>query len=155
MSLIEAAAGPLSRLLSYAPIRFALVGCINTGTTLAIIFVLRFAAGWSDLAANAVGYAVGIAISFLLNRRFTFANDGPVLPALLGFGAAVAISYVANLAALFALLAAAIYPGLAHLLAMVAYTLCFYLLARMLAFRDRNSGGHGQRVPPDRDRRQR
>lgn len=51
-------------------LRFGLVGALNTTTTYLIIRLLAEAAGVP--LASAVGYAAGVAQSFLLNRFWTF-----------------------------------------------------------------------------------
>ena len=54
-------------------VRYLVVGCINMGIGLSTIFVLT-ATGSSDLLANAIGYSVGIPVSFMLNGRWTFSQ---------------------------------------------------------------------------------
>ncbi|RWO23251.1 MAG: GtrA family protein [Mesorhizobium sp.] len=59
-------------------LRYALVGCVNTFVGLSVIF---FCIGWvamPSIAANASGYAVGLFVSFLLNRNFTFKSKVPI-----------------------------------------------------------------------------
>lgn len=50
--------------------RFGLVGALNTATSYLVIRLLADAAGLP--VASAIGYAAGVAQSFLLNRFWTF-----------------------------------------------------------------------------------
>lgn len=115
---------------------FLLVGLCNTAVGLGIAFVaLRLGAG--DYRANALGYAVGMAVSYLLNRRFTFAAErgghGRQAPRFL---VAAGLSYLLNLG----VIAVGHRLGLRESMllqvaAMGAYSLCFYLLSRLFVFR--------------------
>jgi putative flippase GtrA len=61
---------PDRRALLVQLLRFGLVGVVNTTTTYLIVRWLAEPAGVP--AASAVGYAAGVAQSFLLNRFWTF-----------------------------------------------------------------------------------
>lgn len=52
--------------------RFLLVGVINTLTGLSVIFILLNVFGLSYWGSTFVGNGVGAAVSYLLNRAFTF-----------------------------------------------------------------------------------
>ena len=56
--------------------RFLTVGALNTLVGLGVIFLSMSAFGFGLASANALGYAVGVALSFHLNRRWTFEHDG-------------------------------------------------------------------------------
>ncbi len=55
----------------YTMLRYGMVGLVNTGVTAAVIFLLKLT-GIHYALYTLAGYAVGITVSFLLNRRFTF-----------------------------------------------------------------------------------
>ena len=55
--------------------RFALVGLLNTATTLLIIAALRQWAGASVWLASGIGYGAGTVQSYVLNRWWTFAAN--------------------------------------------------------------------------------
>lgn len=55
-------------------IRFCSVGVLNTLIGLAIIFGLMRFGGVQYVLANAIGYAIGMMLSFALNRSWTFAH---------------------------------------------------------------------------------
>lgn len=59
-------------------LRFGVVGLLNTGTS---YLVIRLLAGALDVPlASAIGYAAGVAQSFLLNRIWTFGATRPAGP---------------------------------------------------------------------------
>lgn len=116
-------------------VRFVLVGFANTAVGLGTILALRYGVGTSDLLANFLGYAVGISVSFLLNRSFTFGDRGAVGPALIRFAISVGIAYLINVVVLLFCLRVLDAPSLVGQLAgMVAYTIAFFFLAKLFAF---------------------
>ncbi len=118
------------------PIRFVIVGAINTLVGLGVIYGCKYFAGFGDLPANIVGYAIGLTVSFFLNSSWTFAYRGPRLPAAARFLAVFAVSYLANLATVMGLIHIAGVNGyLAQAAGTPIYTVCFYLLSRFYAFR--------------------
>lgn len=116
---------------------FLAVGLANTAVGLGIAFAaLRMGAG--DYRANALGYGVGMAVSYTLNRRFTFADGagehGRQAPRFL---LAAGLSYLINLA----VIALGHRLGLREsmvlqVLAMGAYSLSFFALSRLFVFRE-------------------
>ncbi|MFA5341452.1 MAG: GtrA family protein [Clostridia bacterium] len=58
----------------YLIIKYGIVGIINTGITTGIFFLLSLL-GFKYLVYTVIGYAVGICVSFLLNRKYTFKKD--------------------------------------------------------------------------------
>lgn len=116
--------------------RFVLTGLANSAVGWAVIFGGLWA-GMSGLAANAAGYAVGLVLSFTLNRRFVFGMTGAVSGRevarfLIAFG----IAYGANVAVL--MLAQDIFGAnspLAQLPALGVYIVIFFLLSQRFVFR--------------------
>lgn len=76
--------------------RFSVVGVINTAVGLAVILMLMRFGGVQYIVANAVGYAIGTVVSFVLNRSWTFYHKGPVLSSVVRWGLVIAIAYAAN-----------------------------------------------------------
>lgn len=117
-------------------IRFGLAGIANTLIGYGVILAAMHL-GAGDYLANALGYLVGFAVSFALNRRFTFRVRGQVDRAEVArFAGAVAVAYACN----FAVLAAARqYLGagspVAQLIAVAVYAVVFYLLSSRFVFR--------------------
>jgi putative flippase GtrA len=117
------------------PLRFLGVGVLNTLVGLTLIYLARFGLGWADVPANILGYAVGLTVSFSLNRRWTFRHEGRLLSAQLRFLAAFAVAYAANLAALLLLTRGlGVASIVAHPAGMVVYTSIFYILSRYFVF---------------------
>lgn len=54
--------------------RFAVVGALNTGIDIGIFTLAFYGLGWPLLAANAAGFAIGVANSYILNKIWTFAD---------------------------------------------------------------------------------
>lgn len=115
--------------------RFGLAGLANTALGYCVI-VASLVAGAGDYAANAIGFLAGFALSFALNRRFTFGVRGAVAKAeVVRFLLAVGAAYVVNLAVLTvarAMLGAD--NALAQLPAILAYAAVFYVLSARFVF---------------------
>jgi len=116
--------------------RFGLVGVANTFVGLACIYLAR-ALGLGEVSANATGYALGLALSFVLNRSWTFAHRGPWLPHALRFALVVLLAWLANLAALLGLLRAGVAAAASQAGAVLPYTLVSYLGCRWWVFAKR------------------
>lgn len=116
--------------------RFALTGLANSAVGWAVIFGGLWA-GLSGLVANAAGYAVGLLLSFTLNRTYVFGVTGAVAGREVArFLAAFAFAYAVNVAVL---LAAQSVLGAqspwAQLPAIGAYVVIFFLLSQRFVFR--------------------
>ena len=59
------------RVLIFQFLRYSLVGLLNTALGLLVIWGLMLA-GFGPYSANVAGYAVGLVLSFFLNRAWTF-----------------------------------------------------------------------------------
>jgi putative flippase GtrA len=123
-------------------VRFGMVGVSNTAIGLGLIWLAWHGLGWPDLPANLLGYGVGFAWSYALNRRWTFRHDGPVRASVARFALVCGFSYALNLAVLAAARAAmgpaSFWP---HVLGMVAYTASAFLGSHYYAFHVRRSVG--------------
>ena len=117
-------------------IKFALVGALKTLVGLSVIFVAWHFFGFSDLAANLLGYAFGFCCSYGLNRLWTFSDRGAVLRSLWRFALVCAVAYSANLIVLFAI-RDLMGPEsfLPHVAGSIIYTVIGYLGSRFFAFR--------------------
>lgn len=117
-------------------IRFLLVGVVNTLVGLVVIFGLKFFLQAGDVLANAAGYLVGLSVSFLLNRSWTFRHRGNVGGAAVRFFAAFIIAYAINLSVVLTLIEWWSVNGyLAQALGVPPYTVTFFLLSKYFAFR--------------------
>jgi putative flippase GtrA len=118
-------------------IKFCGVGVINTAVGLAVILFLSETLHVHYITANIVGYAVGLTISFVLNRRFTFAaeNKKPHTQAL-SFLIVFGVSYLCQLAVLVLLVRGFAVPNApAQIIACAVYTLFNFAGNRWFTFR--------------------
>jgi putative flippase GtrA len=117
-------------------VRFFIVGGINTTVGLLTIWLLKWLGGLSDFAANLVGYVLGVSVSFLLNRSWTFSYRGAWLTSIARFGIVVAVAYLANLCVVLLLVQKFGMNGyLAQIFGIPPYTIIFYVGSRYFAFR--------------------
>jgi len=84
-------------------IRFLVVGAVNTSASLVVILFAKEALKANTAGANAVGYVVGLMVSFALNGSWTFRFRSAGPGCLLRFFVAFGVSYLANLAVVFSL----------------------------------------------------
>lgn len=114
--------------------RFLTVGLLNTAVGLGLTWLLM-ALGSNTIAANAAGFAVGMTVSFTLNRKWTFAHRGDWRASLPRWLAVAAVAYVANLAVMLATSRGlGINPYYAQLLGTGTYTIVSYLGSKRFAF---------------------
>lgn len=116
-------------------LRFALVGLSNTVVGFAAIWFALRRLGVCDVAANALGYAVGFAWGFLLNRSWTFGHRGRLDAGFIKYALVCVAAYAANLAVLM-LVAGRLGSGslMAQALGIATYSTLAYLGARHWAF---------------------
>ena len=115
-------------------LKFCAVGVLNTSVGLTIIWSAMYFLGLSTIISNAVGYAVGIGISFVFNRRWTFDDAGAGLD---GFGRWLVVcgaGYAANLVVLVVLGAIGADGYAAQIPAMAAYTAVTFFGSRLYVF---------------------
>jgi putative flippase GtrA len=122
--------------------RFLVTGVFNTAVGLGVIWFCWRVIGLPPVVANAIGYCVGLCVSFLINRTWTFRSDRSTKSALPRFLAVFVVSYLANLATLL-LLTDVFHVRVewATLAANVPYTLVFYCGSRWFVFRPSTPGG--------------
>jgi putative flippase GtrA len=120
--------------------RFGLAGVVNTLVGLGIIAALDIGLQVRPAIANAVGYAVGIALSFILSRQFVFRSRRPAKIAVPRFLISAAIAFVLNQAAL--AIAGHLLGGdpalrlAAQICGMCVYTLTLFVLGRFWIFKE-------------------
>jgi putative flippase GtrA len=115
-------------------VSYGLIGIVNTSVTFVVIAALTFQ-GADPMLANAVGFAAGLIVSFVLNRSLTFRSSkaGTIRPFLLAF----AVSYGLNLVALnLAAPIAAQHVLLPQIAGMLVYNVAFFALMRYWVFAD-------------------
>ena len=93
--------------------------------------------------SNAIGYAAGLAVAFVLNRVFVFEGARLSIAAGVRFAVSFGIAFALNQAVLVALTrGAGMAPELAQVFAMVCYTVIFYFLNKHFVFHA------ASRIPP-------
>jgi putative flippase GtrA len=130
---------PEGRTLFVSLIRYAMVGLANTILGMAIILGLQLGLGVRPYLANAAGYAAGLVLGFLLNRRFVFASDATFWRSAPRYGVAALLAFAANQIvlslAIRALGPSALAGAVAQVLAVACYTALFFGLCRLWIFR--------------------
>lgn len=120
----------------YTMLRYGMVGLVNTGVTAAVIFLLKLT-GIHYALYTLAGYAVGITVSFLLNRRFTFRKQDKKAGRQLAKFLSVTISLLLLTQLLQYLLIdlAGIKETFGVIIGMVFYTGTGYILNRIFVFK--------------------
>ena len=124
-----------SAALSSSLVRFLLTGAANTLLGLAIIYALKLL-GMHDVAANLLGYALGIWISYAMHASWSFEYRGSIRAALPRYVLVTVLAYLANLATV----SVALYwwelnGYVAQALGIPPYALVSYLGSRLYVFR--------------------
>ncbi len=118
-------------------LRFLAVGVLNSAVGLALIYVFM-ALGNDYRGANAVGYAGGILVSFVINRSWTFADSGDWRKSFMAWLCVVGGAYAAQLLLVIGLHdRLGIDVRIAQALGVPAYTALTFLGARYFTFRHR------------------
>jgi putative flippase GtrA len=120
---------------------FCGVGGINTIAGLAVILLLSEIAELQYMLANALGYAAGLCLSFVLHKKITFQDQGKSWPQfgsfILIFGIAYAIQFVALVLLVDFL---NMYQALAQIFAVGLYTVISYAGNSLLTFKNTGKG---------------
>ena len=112
-------------------LRFAAVGVLNTAVGYAVIFACMYLVGWGAVVSNIAGYAVGLVVSYTLNRTFTFRSAAGKKREIVRFLSIFMVAYLANIGALMLLIDhAGMHKGWAQLVAGAVYTGLFYWLSK-------------------------
>lgn len=114
--------------------RFGAVGLLNTGLGLAAIYGCMYVLGLGPELANALGYGVGLALGFWLNKRWTFASPRRIGDAAPRYGAVVAIAWLVNLAVVSMSARSGMNPYLAQLCGVAPYAILCFLGCRFYVF---------------------
>lgn len=80
-------------------LRFGVVGLASNGI-LYVLYLFMTMQGLGPKLAMSIAYGIGVAQTFLFNRRWTFRHDGSLSAAFVRYCATYGIGYLANLTAL-------------------------------------------------------
>lgn len=114
--------------------KYILVGIINTIITATVIFILM-SVEVSVYISNALGYALGIVFSFIVNTLFTFSSELE-WSRFFRFLISCLVCYVLNLLTIYAVLL--LFPDLqytAQIMGMGIYTLSGFLINKLWVMR--------------------
>ena len=115
-------------------LRFGAVGAASTIVGMCTIWILEIT-GAGHLTANAGGYCIGLTLSFVLNRNWTFCRAGSLIRSAAQFLLVFFVAYLANIGAVFLFMRGfSVNTYLAQLSGMPIYTILFYLGSRHFAF---------------------
>ena len=122
-------------------VRFLVVGLANTLIGLSIIYAGKWLIGWNDVVANMVGYSLGLILSFILNKRWSFRYIGSHGPAMFRFVLVIAVAYTLNLCMTLATISIFdVNSYLAQALGVAPYTIITYLGSRYYVFPNQKIG---------------
>lgn len=120
-------------------IRYIAVGMFNTLLGYLVIFGCMYIAGMSPEASNVIGYAVGLMVSYGLNRRFTFNSSQARGKEMIRFVTVFAIAYGLNFAALILLIHNfGLHKGASQVAAGIVYVAASYLMNKYYVFKVRH-----------------
>lgn len=129
-------------------VKFIMVGVLNTGLTLIIIYLCKSVLGINEYVSNLVGYVAGVINSFLWNKNWVFKVKNHLLRQaavfLLGFG----ICYLLQLLVVFWITDCTPYGdmtwtiesytisgyGIATIVGMGVYTVANFIYNRVVTF---------------------
>jgi len=125
----------LSKFKNFAHlVRYAWGGLITTTIGFLVIFI-SMKIGLSPFVSNAVGYGVGLILSFMISKNFVFKSDGHLVTESIRYLTAFIISFLVNLLVLHTSLINFMLPILpSQILAALSYTLLMYLFMCFFVF---------------------
>ena len=85
---------PRDRFFDLKLVKFLAVGVLNTLFSAVVMFLLYNLAGFGYWGSSAISYVLGAALSYVLNKKFTFQNEDVVWKTALKFAVNVAVCYL-------------------------------------------------------------
>jgi putative flippase GtrA len=117
-------------------LRYILVGITNTLVGYGVIFGCMYLAGISPEISNVAGYAVGLVVSYVLNRTYTFNSTQKRRTEVVRFLACFGIAYGLNFLTLIVMIHwLHLHEGLSQIIASAAYVVSAYLMNKFYVFR--------------------
>jgi putative flippase GtrA len=120
-------------------IRYVAVGVFNTLFGYMIIFGCMYLLNMSPELSNMAGYAVGVIVSYSLNRRFTFNSTQERRKEILRFLAVFGVAYTLNFLTLLVLLHQLhVNEAISQIVAGVVYVAVGFLMNKYYVFKIRH-----------------
>jgi putative flippase GtrA len=117
--------------------RFLMVGVANTAFGYSIIFACMYLGGLSAELSNAVGYGIGLLVSYLMHKAFTFNSDRPHREAFVRFLVVFAAAYAANLLVLVMLVRGiGVHEAVSQVIASAVYVITSFIMNKLYVFRE-------------------
>ena len=115
-------------------IRYGVVGLVSNGVLYLAYLALTWA-GMGHKTAMTLLYVVGVSLTFLLNRNWSFRHDGPASRALLRYVAAYGFGYILNFLALLVFVDYLRFPHqFVQGLTVLVFVVMFFLLQKYWVF---------------------
>jgi putative flippase GtrA len=127
--------GDRERLLISQFMKFGVVGLLNTAVGLGLITGTMYFLKLNPFLANAIGYSVGIVLSFVLNGRLTFSHRSLTNDMFVRFLVVCLVAYLANVVTVSLTLGYNKYA--AQIFGMIVYTAVNFIGCRTFAFETR------------------
>lgn len=118
-------------------IRYGIAGIINTFIGYSIFIALVYLLNINLYYSNIIAYFLGLCMAFILNKYFVFNVKQTTKTDVIKFFVSFFIAYGTNIFVLF--LCFNIFnlnPATSQVLAMVSYTVNFYILNKLIVFRN-------------------
>jgi putative flippase GtrA len=115
--------------------RYLAIGVVNTLVGYSIIFGMMYT-GVNPFISNASGYAVGISVSYFLNRNFNFRSKSPHKKAIPTFLGVLMTAYLLNLLTLYMCIEQGVNKYVSQMIGGGVYVITGFLGSRFLAFRE-------------------
>ncbi|OBV28941.1 hypothetical protein BKN38_08790 [Helicobacter sp. CLO-3] len=127
----------IQKILQNSAMKYAIVGGINTILCWAIIGALMWFGAIPEVA-NVIGYVIGVANSYVLNKKFTFKSQNSHKEDFVRFGVAMGAAYLVNLGVLMLCYRVlGINEYVSQIIAAVFYTISGYAISKLWAFKER------------------
>ena len=117
-------------------IRYLMVGVANTLVGLGTIYFAMYFLHFNVVQSNAIGYSIGILLSFSLNKTWTFSSQDHITSSFIRYLLVLGIGYAANLATVLYIYSHLyLSPYVAQAIGILPYTAIGFLGSRYFAFR--------------------
>lgn len=117
-------------------IKFNIVGIINTIFGYSIVFGTMYFLNFDAKISNALGYILGVLLSYYLNRKYTFKSEARVKNEILKFFGVFIIAYTFNfLTLVLSIEYLHINEYISQVISAVVYTVTFFILSKFFVFK--------------------